>query len=98
METLYDPNDSESKESLTAFLIIVPFMKNEPAMPRKLSMLAALFHTKIMTLPKSAGGVSSTIEELEARADDLKTLKRKVTENVLEKMMKLAEVNKVAQH
>lgn len=97
MQAIYDPNDEDSKDSLTAFLIIVPFMKDEPALPRKLSTLASVFHTKLMSISKTAGGVIDTIVDLETRLDEFRILKSKVTENVLEKMMKLASVNKVEQ-
>lgn len=95
MNMMLDPHDQESRESRSAFLIIIPFQESDSNLTRKIANLTAIFRAQILPLPKSINEIEKYIKDLHKRRDELQNLKEKVSENINLKLKALGEVNKV---
>lgn len=95
MAALVDKTDDESKNNLTAFLVITTFNEKEGNLQKRLSAISTSFQVKLFPLPPSGRQLDHIIEELEGQYKDLSNLKVKADENVLQKLESLAEVHPV---
>lgn len=95
MRGLEDPQNPESKENISVFLLVMSTASKDGVLSKRLYSIFETVHAKLLPLPPSHKGFESTVEELEKQITDLAHLKEKGQQVLQLKLEKLGSVNPV---
>lgn len=93
MRGIENPDDPESKENLTAFLIILPTSPKTGNISKKIAALVSSCKAKLLPLPTSHFGFDATVRDLESQVSEMSHLLGQASDANVDKIYNLSLVS-----